>query len=168
MLSTFADMDGSFEYTASDYPIQALSCFEPLFEDVLKLGVTPEPAPAMVYFSRICSLFTKLSQEEKLNFIQFDSKERQFIVKNTNTKRKELQRMMKVMAEERLKEQVHSLEIKLGDFKHLDHPCFVLDPEIFISNLYDIQSCLMSRSCTIIVAAEGKYLITSFPFFRSK
>jgi hypothetical protein len=167
MLSSFADMEGEFEYTQSDHPIQALTCFAPIFDKVSDLKMV-KTNTILIYFSRIYTLISSLAEDEDMNFIIFNSAEGIFVVKDSTAKRLELQRMMKVMATERLKEQVQTLETKLGGFKHLELPCYILDPELFISNLAGIKQCLMQRQAIIITAQDGNHLLTSVFFSRSK
>jgi hypothetical protein len=66
-----------------------------------------------------------------------------------------MQRAMKILAEQRLQDQVAKLSSQLGEFKNLQHPVYCLDTDLYQNMLGAIKSCLMSQSCTILVSMEG-------------
>jgi hypothetical protein len=66
-----------------------------------------------------------------------------------------MQKMMKIMAEQRLQDQISKMEGQLGEFKQLKHPVYCLDTDLYANMLDKVKACLMSRTCTILVPMEG-------------
>ncbi|KAJ3270809.1 hypothetical protein HDV01_007431 [Terramyces sp. JEL0728] len=91
----------------------------------------------------------------KINFIVFNSEEGQYVVRDSSTKRKELQKLMKALATEKLKDEVKTLEQQQGNFRDLDLPVYVLDLNCFLNIMRQIKSWLMSKSCIVIVPFDG-------------
>lgn len=89
--------------------------------------------------------------------IYIDQETGNFAVRDDEAKRRDMQRMMKNLATERLKTKVMQLETQMGSFMHLDHPICVLDLDCFLQKLFVVKSWLMSKSCTIVVTTQGTY-----------
>ncbi|KAJ3306947.1 hypothetical protein HDV03_003272 [Kappamyces sp. JEL0829] len=156
LLSSFADMDkeGGTERCISDKDILALSCFG----DIAKHDQSKKQRDLffrpLVHYSRMGSFISALAEDAEIDFFTLNKEDGSFVVLDGEAKRKNMQRVMKALAAERLKSQVAALETKLGSFMHLDHPVYLPDTNCFLFSLPLVKSWLMTRSCTIVVSVE--------------
>ena len=88
-----------------------------------------------------------------------DKAEGNFIVRDEETKRKDMQRMMKALANQRLQYQVDDLEKKLGGFMHLSQPMILPDAKCFVHKLHLIKKWLMSKKYVIILSQDGVFVL---------
>ncbi|KAJ3310644.1 hypothetical protein HDV04_004887 [Boothiomyces sp. JEL0838] len=110
-VSSFADMDGGNEIISADALLISLSAFKDYYNSNSKI-LSSNTDSTITIFSRMSGFIKRLSEDEKFNFIIFNSQEGQYVVRDNSTKRKELQKMMKALATEKLKDEVKTLEIQ--------------------------------------------------------
>ncbi|KAJ3318335.1 hypothetical protein HDV06_000568 [Boothiomyces sp. JEL0866] len=139
-VSSFADMDGGSELIFADSLLVSLSAFKEYYVKNSKV-LSSQVDSIITIFSRMAGFVKSLSEDE----------DGLYVVRDNSAKRKELQKMMKALATEKLKEEVKTLERQQGNFSDLNLPVFVLDVNCFLTIMNTIKSWLMSKSCIIIV-----------------
>ncbi|KAJ3000967.1 hypothetical protein HDV02_000036 [Globomyces sp. JEL0801] len=156
LISSFADMDEDITYTAQDRQLIALNAFDPLFKSLKLVGLPKHLVTltdeTIIHYGRILSLAKRLADNEKINFVVLNNG--LFSVRDNHAKRKDLQRLMKAMASERLKDEIITLETQLGGFQHLDVMVYVLDTDCMIFRLNTVKSWLMSRKCVLVIPLD--------------
>lgn len=166
IISSFADIEMEDVTLCNlDSHIFGLKAFQEAFTardkgDLAREGTT------MILYSRIGNLALNLSIDESFEFLVFDNTLFLFVVRDEAAKRKEMQRVMKVLATERLKEQVSTLETRYGSFMDFSHPVFLVETSVIL-RLNLLKSWLMKRCCTIIVCQDGKFYGYLFVVIRN-
>ncbi|KAI9204919.1 uncharacterized protein BJ171DRAFT_504084 [Polychytrium aggregatum] len=164
-LLAFVDMDGCTQALPEDEELLGLAPLRAFYDhldltSIAKLLACPSGSGTLRSFaesvanrvSRIANVVKVLSEDDGNAIFKYAEAEGRFIVMDDSTKKRDLQKLMKVMAAERLKLECSVLEVALAK---ASKPVVVLDAEVFVYHLKTVQKWLMSQSCIIVLSIEA-------------
>ncbi|KAJ3288964.1 hypothetical protein HK104_007838 [Borealophlyctis nickersoniae] len=156
-------MDGSDDCLPEDEELISLPSLRPYYRSLDRESVKnclcgkhlPPAEQMSARVSRIARFGKRLSDDERFDFFRFNEQEAQFVVLDDEAKKKGMQKLMRVLAAERLKDQVSALEQSVSVLKEASRPIAVLDAYCYVHNLRLVKGWLTSRSCIIVVSSEA-------------
>ncbi|TPX63158.1 hypothetical protein SpCBS45565_g06822 [Spizellomyces sp. 'palustris'] len=162
IISSFADMDGSIDCLPEDADLLG---FLPLrnyyqqldmesIEDVLKDRQSAVSDQMAIRMARVARFAMKLSEDERIDFFRFNETDGTFNMLDEDAKKKEMHKLMKALATERLKDQVSTLEQNINKLKELSCPMILIDTNGYVNHLGFVKKWLASRKSIVIVPMD--------------
>ncbi|KAI8995163.1 hypothetical protein BC832DRAFT_596061 [Gaertneriomyces semiglobifer] len=157
VLTSFADMEGSTEAVPEDADLLGLIPLRPYYAKLssaslvtILQGRSQSASDQMaVRLSRIAHFTSVLANDPGLPFFVLDETDGSFIVVDDAHRLKGMQRLMKTLATERLRDQVLNLEKQVA--KQHELPIVMADTDSWIWQMSKVKTWLMSRNCVIII-----------------
>ncbi|KAJ3050251.1 Protein smg5, partial [Rhizophlyctis rosea] len=161
-VSTFADTDGSDESVPEDEELLCLPSLRLYFAGLDPTSLcrafggkaSSGRQRYTVRASRIARFGKRLAEDDKFDLFRFDEREGRFFVLDEEAKRKGMHKVMRVLATERLRDQVAALEQSVNALKDASRPIAVLDLDCYVNHLPKVKKWLMSRKCILVVASD--------------
>ncbi|RKO89343.1 hypothetical protein BDK51DRAFT_25867 [Blyttiomyces helicus] len=91
---------------------------------------------------------------QRFDFFRFSATDAEFQAIDEESRKKGMQKLMRVLATERLKDQVNTLERNLSNLNTLSCPIVVLDVDCYVDHLRLVKNWLMTQACMIVIPSD--------------